>query len=101
MIESGRKKWPDKDLLVADQHRGVLTMDVNCSRGKQVQWHPVITERLPHPDRNRNAFLIDVSVFLTQREQYIQVAVLLERVSRSTPLVYTRSDKNGTVLRRQ
>jgi hypothetical protein len=101
MIESGREKGPYKDLLVADQHRSVLTMDVDCSSSKEVQWHPVITKRLPHPDRNRYSFLIERSVFLTPREQYIEVSVLLKRAPRRSGRVDTYSDEDGTVLRCQ
>src|SRR5713101_7438278 len=99
MFESGRKKWPHEDLLVADEHGGVLIMDVDCSAGKEAQWHAVFTKRLPHGDRNGNALLIERGVFLPACEQHIQVAILCKRISRSSGWVGPSSDKDGAVLR--
>ena len=59
MFEGGGKKRPHEDLFVADKHGGVLIVDVNCSTGKDFQWHAVIAKRLPHCDRNGNAFLVE------------------------------------------
>src|ERR1700731_4451193 len=99
MFTSGRKKWPYEDLFVADEHGGVLIVDVDCSTSKEIQWHAVITKRLPHCDRNGNALLIERAIFLPACEQHIQVAVLIKKISRIAGLVYARSDKDGAVLR--
>src|SRR5882762_3978344 len=99
MFKSGRKKRPYEDLFVADEGGGILIVDVDCSAGKEIQWHAVITKRLPHCDRNGNALLIDRSNFLPAREQNVQVAVLVKRTSRIAGLVYASSDKDSAVLR--
>src|ERR1700694_1442675 len=99
MFEGGRKKGPYEDLFVADEHGGVLIVDVDCSVSKEVQWHAFITKRLPHCDRNGNAFLIERGIVLPACEQHIQVAVLVKRISQIAGLVYASSDKDGTVLR--
>ena len=83
MFESGRKKRPHEDLFVANEYGGVLIVDADCSAGKEIQWHAVITERLPHCDRNGNALLIERGIFLAACEQHIQVPVLRKRISRS------------------
>src|SRR5580692_618575 len=98
MFKSGRKKRPHEDLFVADEHGGVLIVDVDCSGSKEIQWHAFITKRLPHCDRNGNALLIDRSIFLPASEQRVQVPVLVKRISRIAGLVYASSDKDGAVL---
>src|SRR5579863_5556646 len=98
MFESGRKKGPYEDLFIADEHGGVLIMDVYCSASKEIQWHAFITKRLPHCDRNGNAILIESGIILSACEQHIQVAVLLKKISRIAGLVYASPDKDGAVL---
>jgi len=72
---------------------------MDCSPAKEVQWHAVIIERLPHCNRNRNAFLIDFSVFLSTSKEDIQVAIVRVRISQSSRSVDTSSEKDGAVLR--
>jgi len=71
MLESGGKKRPYKDLLVTDEDGGVFILDVDCSAAQEVQWDSVVTERLPHSDRNGNPFLIERAVFLPAGKQNI------------------------------
>src|SRR5213080_1266747 len=99
MFKSGRKERPHEHLFVAYEHSGVLIMDVDCSAGKQIQWHAVITKRLPHYDRNGNALLIERGIVLPASQQHIQVAVLVKGISRIAALIYPSSDKDGAVLR--
>src|SRR6267378_3885157 len=99
MFESGRKKGPDEDLFVANEHGGVMIVDANGSAGKEIQWHAVITKRFPHCDWNGNTFLIKRGIFLSSREQHIQVVILRKRISRSVGWVDSSSDKDRAVLR--
>src|ERR1700676_1058666 len=99
MFNSGRKEGPYEDLFVAYEHGGFLIVDVDCSAGKEIQWHTVITKRLPHCDRNGNALLIERGIVLPAGEQHIQVAVLVKKVSQIAGLVYPSSDKDGALLR--
>src|SRR5882762_8432352 len=94
MFESGRKKRPHEDLFIADEHGGVMIVDANGSAGKEIQWHAVITKRFPHGNRNGNALLIESGIFLSSREQHIQVVILRKRISRSVGWVDSSSDKD-------
>src|SRR6266853_4354520 len=98
MFESGRKKGPYEDLFIADEHGGVLIVDVDCSASKEIQWHAFITKRLPHCDRNGNALLIERGIVLPACEQQIQVAVPGKEIPRSRRSVDSSSNKHGTVL---
>ena len=99
MFESGRKKGPHKNLFVADEHRGVLVVNTDCSTGKWSQWYAAVTKRFPHCDRNGNPFLIELGAFLPASKQDIQVAILRERIIRGTRSIDTSSEKDGAVLR--
>src|ERR1700690_2138217 len=99
MFESGRKKGPYEDLFVADEHGGVLIVDVDCSASKEIQWHAFITKRLPHCDRNGNALLIERGIIFSACEQPIQVPVLVKSMSRNAGFVYAGSNQDGAVLR--
>src|ERR1700730_16626578 len=99
MFQSGRKKRPHEDLFVTNKYRSVLIVDADCSSGKQLQWHTVITEGPPHCNRNGNALLIERCILLAPCEQHIQVPLLRKRISRSAWWVDSRSYKHHAVLR--
>src|SRR5882762_6828952 len=99
MVERGRKKRPHEDLFIADEHGGVLIVDVDYSPGKEIQWYTVPIKRLPHCDGDGNAFLIKRGIVLPAREQHIQVVVLCKRISWGSRWIDTSSDKDGAVLR--
>src|SRR5713226_8591307 len=99
MFKGGRKKGPHENLFVTNKYGGVLIVNADCSAGKELQWHAVIAERLPHCDRNGNAFLIDRGVFLSTGNQDIQVPILCEKIFQSCRSVDTSSEKDRAVLR--
>src|SRR2546430_14026515 len=82
MFESGGKKRPHEDLFVTNKYGGVLIVDADCSAGKELQWHAVITEGPPHCNWNGNALLIERGILLAACEQHIQVLLLRKRISR-------------------
>src|SRR5215469_11269012 len=71
MFEGGRYKGPHQQLLVADEYGGVLIADADCSAGKEAKGHAVIADRLPHPQWDGNALLINCAVFLSTCEQNV------------------------------
>src|ERR1700738_3587546 len=99
MFESGRKKRPHEDLFVTNKYGCVVIADADCSTGKELQWHPLITEGPPHCNWNRNALLIERCILLAACEQHIQVPLLSRRISRRAWWVDSSSQKHCAVLR--
>src|SRR5260370_4744598 len=101
MFESGRKKRTHEDLFVTNKYGGVLIVDADCSAGKELQWHAVITEGPPHCNWNGNALLIERCILLAAGQQHIQVPLLRKRISRSAWRVDSICDNHSALLRGQ